>query len=254
MKNIGVIAYAPHADGYGDGELWIPDQGRPVGTALTIHGGGWSCLDRSSMNGVVEFLTENGFAVYNINYRLSGAAPFPACADDCLDAARFLLESDHPDLRNLPRQALLVAGASAGGHLALMTALRLPPEKVCGIVAVSAIGDPVPDCELAPRRYVGLFGGSMVTPEKLESANPLRLLNRKSPPIFWSHYLYDDTVPILSAEHFIAAAREIGVRTHTYFYDCGRSHQHHAIWIPGSSPHRLYPDIETEIIRFIKTL
>ena len=35
----------------------------------------------------------------------------------------------------------LIIGPSAGGHLALMTGLRLPEQKVAGIVSISGIAD-----------------------------------------------------------------------------------------------------------------
>lgn len=107
------------------GDLYLPDE-RNADTLpiLLIHGGGWSNLDKSRFHGVAGWLCDHGFVVFNINYRLLGMAPWPACGDDCLSAADFLLHGDIPELAGVKRDAIGVMGASAGGHLALMTGLR----------------------------------------------------------------------------------------------------------------------------------
>ena len=43
-----------------------------------------------------------------------------------------------------PRK-IFVCGGSAGGHLALWTALNLPMDKVAGAISISGIGDMEPD-------------------------------------------------------------------------------------------------------------
>ena len=118
LQLISDIAYRPAAGERGVGDLYLPVAAERAPLALSIHGGGWCCQDKSSFAGVAEFLCGLGFAVFNINYRLLSAGPWPLCGDDCLSAAEFLLRGDSPELNRVDRSRLLVVGGSAGGHLA----------------------------------------------------------------------------------------------------------------------------------------
>lgn len=250
MTLVKEIVYHPAYGERGLGDLYLPeDVSERTPVALTIHGGGWSALNKYSFSGVAEFLCGLGFAVYNIQYRLSTIAPWPACGDDCLEAADFLLNADVPEFRPFDRRRVFVVGASAGGHLALMTGLRLPPERVSGIVSISGIGDPGEDMKLSYGRYPQLFG-RVPTEADLERISPAFYLSKQSPPILCTHSLFDTVVPIESAKKFVAAAEKTGTPVETYYYD--RRNDGHCIWIPGSDPHKLYRDIEERIEDFIR--
>lgn len=237
MTAAQTLTYQPANGERGIGDLYNPDGAAAV---LAIHGGGWSMQDKSSWRGVARFLAEAGYCVFNINYRLCGAAPWPACGDDCLDAANFLMS------RRAQGEGIFLLGGSAGGHLALMTGLRLPPRQVAGIISISGIGDLEPDRRDNPARYRRLFGGEP-TAAQLADASPMRRLGEKIPPILCTHWSDDRVVPLASAANFAAAA---GART--YFYGDGTPDAGHGVWIPGSDPNRLYPHIEESILSFMR--
>ena len=254
MKLISNVIYNKSHGEYGLGDLYLPEQvtGKtPI--ALAIHGGGWRAMDKYSFSGVAEFLCGLGFAVYNIHYRLTGEAPWPACGDDCLEAARFLLTAACPELAGVDREKIFIVGASAGGHLALMTGLRLPPQQVSGIVSISGVAKLEPDMKPHPDRYRALFGTEEpFSAELFASASPVEFLNRNNPPILLTHAIYDTVVPIDSSTEFEDAARENGGRIEFYYYN--RRKQGHCIWIKGSDPHKLHPDIEERIKQFASSL
>ena len=140
MRMIPDISYCSEAGDRGRGDLYLPERvSTDTPVALTIHGGGWASMDRTSFAGVAEFLCGLGFAAFNINYRLLDRGPWPLCGDDCLRAADFVLNGTFPELDGCDRRRLFIIGASAGGHLALMTGLRLPEEKVSGIDRKSVV-------------------------------------------------------------------------------------------------------------------
>ena len=166
------LCYNPAAGERGLGDLYLPEHPEHAPVALTIHGGGWSAQDKSSFCGVSQFIASLGWAVFNINYRLTTIAPWPACGDDCLMAAKFLLDGEVPEFAGLDRCKLLICGGSAGGHLALMTGLRLPPNRVAGIISISGIDELTSDFALHSFRYEPFFGGEP-TEEKQTEANPI---------------------------------------------------------------------------------
>ena len=207
---------------------------------------------KQSFSGVAEWLCETfALCVCNVDYRLAGSAPWPACGDDCLAAARFLLSPAAPIPGDPARRRLFVVGASSGGHLALMTGLRLPPGKVAGIVSISGIANMAADREFAPSRHRALFAHEP-EPAELRAADPATYLAPSSPPVLCTHEKNDPVVPICASRRFLEAARRNGTVGKSYFYDrpeeTGFSHR---IWIPDSQPHKLYPDIEDAVLEFI---
>ncbi len=245
------ICYAPEAGERGLGDLYLPEQPEYAPVALTIHGGAWCARDKSSFCGVSQFIASLGWAVFNINYRLISIAPWPACGDDCLRAARFLLNGDQPEFARLDRRKLLICGASAGGHLALMTGLRLPPERVAGIISISGIDELNCDFALHTSRYA-LFFHEEVTEAKKAAANPINQLHPDSPPVLLTHWDNDQVVPVECARLFHDRARALGCRCD--YYEYSTVDEGHGIWIPDSRPHRLYPHLETELARFIESV
>jgi acetyl esterase len=84
-----------------------------------LHGGGWCVGSSVTHDNIVRRLaTLLGCEAWSIDYALAPEAPFPAGLLDCV-AAIELAAQRHPALR------IVVAGDSAGAHLALAAALRL---------------------------------------------------------------------------------------------------------------------------------
>ena len=93
----------------------VPD---PVGTVVYYHGGGWvlGCLDE--FDAVCQALAvASGARVVSVDYRLAPEHRFPAAADDAF-AALVRVAERHPG------EPIVVAGDSAGGNLAAVSALR----------------------------------------------------------------------------------------------------------------------------------
>ncbi len=93
------------------------------GVVLDIHGGGWvignARMDDDLNTGLMNAC---GVAVVSVDYRLVPGTPLADVMDDCLAAARWLLDDGLPEYAGLP---VIVVGESAGAHLATATLLRL---------------------------------------------------------------------------------------------------------------------------------
>jgi len=90
---------------------------------LDFHGGGWA-IGNAQMNDQLnaELIAACDVAVVSVDYRLATNTPLAAIMDDCLAAARWLLDGGLPEYDELP---VYVLGESAGGHLAAATLLQL---------------------------------------------------------------------------------------------------------------------------------
>ncbi len=99
---------------------------------LWLHPGGWTSGDRTGMGPIVAQLVADGATVFSADYRLTPDHAFPAQIHDVKRAIRYV-KSRRSDF---PHRRLVVAGASAGGHLAALAAtsagdlepVDLPPQ------------------------------------------------------------------------------------------------------------------------------
>src|SRR5688572_23476031 len=81
-----------------------------------IHGGAWRSGSKSSMP--LTELVRAGYPIASVDYRLSKEAKFPAQIHDIKAAIRFL-RAKHKEL-GVDATRIVVAGDSAGGHLAAL--------------------------------------------------------------------------------------------------------------------------------------
>ena len=108
---------------------------------LDFHGGGW-VIGNAQMNDELNLATIEAcdVAVVSVDYRLMPSHTLQDMLDDCLAAARWLLETQFAGL------PIFVVGESAGGHLAAATLLRLkqwPPllARIEGVVLYYGVYD-----------------------------------------------------------------------------------------------------------------
>ncbi|MBO2460430.1 alpha/beta hydrolase [Actinomadura violacea] len=83
------------------------------GAVLYLHGGGYVvCSPRTHRPITARLAVDTGLPVLVPRYRLAPEHPFPAPLEDAVAAYRWLLD------RGVPASGIVVAGDSAGGHLA----------------------------------------------------------------------------------------------------------------------------------------
>ena len=182
------IPYGEDAAQFGD--LYVPAAAGPHPTVVLIHGGCWRAqYDLTALGSVCDALRKDGVAVWSLEYRrLGNGGGWPTTLQDVaagIDHLRTLADQNALDLRRV-----LVAGHSAGGHLALWSAGRhrlradsplyvADPLPVRGVVALAGI----PDLAAAARwdicrgAVVDLMGGLPdEVPDRYAQASPVDLL------------------------------------------------------------------------------
>lgn len=98
-------------------------KGKARGLYLHIHGGGWILGDPEMGDASNERLAERfDLAVLSVDYRLAPEHPYPAGPDDCQAAAAWLLDKGPSEFG---ADRMFIGGESAGGHLTLVTGLRV---------------------------------------------------------------------------------------------------------------------------------
>ena len=241
------ISYASRAGEWGVGDVFLPAgevTGCPV---LLIHGGGWRALAKESFEFMLPFFLGAGRPVFNINYRLLGTAPWPACGDDCLEAGRFVLDGGLAELGVPATDKILICGASAGGHLAMMTGLRLPRENVEAIVSMA--GPSRLDWLAENRDPIGMhenfFPDFFGQPVALDSAvardaSPALRGEKEPPPLYCIHSSNDRLVPLQHSEEARKAWQAGGGRAELTILD--GDGELHGFWVADDRD-RLRPEV-----------
>ncbi len=99
---------------------------RPMPIVMYVHGGGFRILSKDSHWPFGVMFGRKGYLVFNVNYRLAPAHPFPAAIEDTCAAYRWVVA--HAERYGGDSNRIVVAGESAGGNLvtslAMTTSIR----------------------------------------------------------------------------------------------------------------------------------
>jgi acetyl esterase len=131
---------------------------REPGPAIVyFHGGGFVLGDLESHHPLcAEMARAVGLPVISVAYRLAPEAPWPAAPDDAEAAARWLASPDGSKALGRDVTGIILAGDSAGGNLAAVTARALADDPAkTPVIAQCLIYPTTGSCETASRRLFG---------------------------------------------------------------------------------------------------
>lgn len=189
-----------------------------------VHGGAWRAGSKDSVP--VKHWLDCGFAIASVDYRLSGEAKFPAQVHDIKAAIRYLRAQS--DRYRLDSQRLVVAGSSAGGHLAALVGVSNGVDALEGTIggnlsyrsdvqaAVSFYGASNLQTILAQSTEHGLsvripalqllLGGQPdEKPELARLASPVTHVDASDPPLWLIHGDADPQMPMQQSLELQAA-------------------------------------------------
>ncbi len=187
---------------YGDdtqqvAELYLPETPPPHPVIVLAHGGCYyGSYDLRPISSIARALTDEGFAVWNIEYRRAGnGGDFPNMFLDvgaATDRLREIAEEQELDL-----QHVISIGHSAGGHLALWLAGRkriattsalysADPLPIAGVIGLAPIADIADALErgMCGTALPVVMGSQLPTAEaNLKDSSPVELLPLAVPQI-----------------------------------------------------------------------
>ncbi len=208
-------------------DVYRPESNADDRPALVyVHGGGWLFGDKREQGiPLCNHMASLGWVCFNVNYRLSPHATFPDHLIDLKTAVAWIREHAHeygadPDF-------IVVAGGSAGGHLASLLALTPnEPEyqpgfeeadtRVQGCVSYYGVYDFTNQYEVWPHesfqpvleRHV-MKASYSEDPGAFEKASPIHRLGRDDPPFMVVHGDRDTLVPVDEARVFVEEFRKV---------------------------------------------
>lgn len=107
--------------------LYTPTSETPLPIIIYFHGGGFVIGGLNAYDGMCSDLSKKSNSiVISIDYRLAPEHPFPHAPNDCITATQWII--DNSKKINGDTEHITVAGDSAGGNLAAITAIQFPKE------------------------------------------------------------------------------------------------------------------------------
>jgi acetyl esterase len=130
-----------------------------------LHGGGWVIGDIASYDAVCRKLAiTSGLTVISVDYRRAPEHVFPCAAEDAYAATRFIAE--HGAELGVDGSRLAVAGDSAGGNLAAITAI-LARDRGAPTIAFQLLVYPVIDGTMSFPSYKENGEGYLLTADDM---------------------------------------------------------------------------------------
>jgi arylformamidase len=153
----------------------------PRAALLFIHGGYWRALDKRDHSFVAPPFVARGIGVAVVNYDLCPDVSIARIVDEMREAVAWLRREGAR--HGVPCDRLVVAGHSAGGHLAAMLlatdwqAQDLPQTIIAGAVAVSGVFD------LEPLVQVSFNVDLKLDRTRAHAVSPIQLSPRVRAPL-----------------------------------------------------------------------
>lgn len=212
-------------------DFYEPAQRRPERPLIVwIHGGAWRSGSKSNVP--VAKLREQGFAIASVDYRLSPVAKFPAQIHDIKAAIRYL--RTNASRFEVDANRFVLAGSSAGGHLAVLAAvsegvpelsgdLAAPENTAANVQAVvSFFGAGNLQTILSQSTPFGLdvrvpalekFLGGLPDqqPDLARLASPVTHIDSRDPPLWLIHGDQDPQMPINQSHELDGAYKKMGL-------------------------------------------
>lgn len=145
--------------------LYRPRTDGVLPALVYFHGGGWVWSSIDTHDRLArEYAAAGEVAVVSVDYALSPEAVFPQALEECAAVVHYLAE--HGADWGIDPERLLVGGDSAGGNLALATALLLREQRGPALRGILAVY-PVCDAGLDTPSYREFADGYVLTAEKM---------------------------------------------------------------------------------------
>ncbi len=192
-----------------------------------LHGGSWADGDKDDLTELAVYLKDKGFAVINMNYRLTSTDPaniHPAQQNDIKAAVNFVASNAFKWHISSDRYGML--GVSAGAQLALLYTYAYNTNNK--IKTVASLSGPTNFTDLRGIGFpqaaavAALLGASFeANPSLYLDASPLAKVNSLSKPTLIIHGNFDSVVPAHQATDLYAKLNLFNVKSDLVLYNTG---------------------------------
>ncbi len=204
-------------------DIWRPPredrvQAKRGPAVVVVHGGGWVSGNRSQFPRWDAWLADQGYVVFDIDYRLSPPPRWREAPGD-VECAVGWVKKNARRYRVDPRRVVLM-GRSAGGQLALLAAYdegypglrpscNVRGNRVAAVVAFYPATDLTRFYLMGMKSYLGGTPGSV--PRRYRFSSPINHVTPADPPTFLAYGSDDQIVPPEQSRLLARGLRKAGV-------------------------------------------
>jgi len=195
---------------------------------VVIHGGAWVTGQRTDMDRLAAQLAESGFAAATVSYGLAPRNKWPVMIDDVRAAVTYFRTNNQK--YGISTTKVGAAGASAGGHLALLLGTQGTPQDSYRVQCVLNIFGPTDLLNDFSPALSGVIAQQVIgkpfetARAEIAQMSPITFVSKDSAPVFTIHGDADTLVPIKQAERLKTALDNAGV-TNQFITIKGMGHQ-----------------------------
>lgn len=200
---------------------------------ILIHGGGWNSGSKNDFATYIDSFQKRmpDYAIFNLDYRLvNGSNLFPTQEHDVKTAIDFIVENSNQ--YHINKTKLVLLGASAGGHLALLQGYKYNNPKVAAIIDFFGPTDLVRMFQKPWHPYVP-FVLQMITgttPKQnlslYQQSSPINYVSTHSAPTLILHGGSDNFVNVSQSKSLKEKLDKAGVKNDLVIYP-GKQHGWH---------------------------
>ena len=185
-----------------------PSDRRPA--IVFFFGGGWSGGDTKQFHQQSKMMTEQGMVAFSADYRVKSrnkTTPFE-CVKDGKSAVRWIRE--HAAELGIDPDKIVASGGSAGGHVAVCTAVIDGIEEDGEKIDISSIPNAMVLFNPVLDTTANGYGAKNFQPEQQTDISPCHHVRKGVAPTIVFHGTSDKTVPFENAERFTKLMTEAG--------------------------------------------
>ncbi|WP_299555199.1 alpha/beta hydrolase [Seonamhaeicola sp.] len=187
-----------------------------------FFGGGWKGGSRYQFLNQAKYFSKRGLICFLVDYRIEekhGTSPFESLKD-AKSAIRYI-RKNASELGVDPNK-IIAAGGSAGGHLAVATALIQNYNEETDDLSVRCIPNALVLFNPVIDNGPGGYGHARIGDE-YRRFSPIHNLKKETPPTIFLLGTKDDLVPVETAQYYEKVMKRVGSRCELKLYK-GKEH------------------------------
>ncbi len=192
---------------------------------ILVHPGTWSMGDKDDFNDTIRTLSDYGYAAASIDYGLIPDENMLSQSKNLVDSIKFIVENGSD--KGIDKDKVILIGASAGGHLAILAAQEICNNKqdydfnliylvdMFGATDLNNRENLSPDLDESIAYLTNsefLIGDkNMKVEDAIKKVNPIEIVNKNLTKTLVISGDQDDYIPIEISKEFYERLQDLGV-------------------------------------------
>lgn len=186
---------------------------------IWVHGGGWNSGSPEFFDFVGQSISNLGYRVISIGYRLSPKHKYPIQIEDVCTGFNKSLE--FLESKNIDISKLIVSGPSAGAHLTALLCYSKQIQdtykvNISNVIGFIGVGGPYKFEEKSSLPLRLLLNQLFSKDYDRKNGEPFTMINESNIPMLLIQSEHDGVINFSNAEQYYEKAKELGIESELY--------------------------------------